>query len=92
MDKRCPLSLKNYPSSPCPEGKRAVDLAKKGKTGGCPFFVNDAEYCFCFFKYAADDGRSVPTHRIARMLMMDDIEVKRTIQSFRRRIGSLLDK
>ena len=51
MDSRCPRKLKKYPSEPCPEGKKAVDLAKKEKVGGCPFFVNDAESCFCFFKY-----------------------------------------
>ncbi len=92
MDSRCPRKLKKYPDEPCPEGKKAVDLTKKGKVGGCPFFINDAESCFCFFKYSIDDGRSVPTHRIARMLMMDDLEVKRMIQSFKRRIHSLLDK
>jgi TPP-dependent pyruvate/acetoin dehydrogenase alpha subunit len=92
MDSRCPIGAKNYPTTPCSEGKKAVDLAKKGKVGGCPYFINDAESCFCFFKFGTDDGRIIPTHRIARMLMMDDLEVKRIIQSFRRKIISLLDK
>lgn len=65
-----------------------MDLARQGKVGGCPFFIADAESNFCFFKYMADNGQSIPTHRIARLLMVDDNEVKRVIQSFRRRMSS----
>jgi hypothetical protein len=36
----------------------------------------------------ADNGQAVPTHRIARLLMIDDNEVKRVIQSFRRKMAS----
>jgi hypothetical protein len=65
-----------------------VDLARQGKQGGCPWYVADAESNYCFFKYMADNGQSIPTHRIARLLMVDDNEVKRVIQSFRRRMSS----
>jgi len=36
-----------------------------------------------------DDGREVPSHRVARLLMIDDAEVKRVIQSFRRKAAAL---
>lgn len=88
MDDRCPRKLTSLPCSACPEGRKAMDLARQGKQGGCPWFVADAEANFCFFKYMADNGQSILTHRIARLLMIDDNEVKRVIQSFRRRMSS----
>jgi len=63
--------------------------ARKGKIDGCPWFVADAESYYCFFRFMIDDGRNVPTHRIARLLMIDDSEVKRVIQSFRRKVPML---
>lgn len=86
MDQRCPRKLKEHPCAPCQEGKKAIDAARKGKVGGCPWFVSDSESNYCFFKYMDDDGRSIPTHRIARLQMIDDSEVKRVIQSFRRKV------
>jgi len=68
-----------------------MQASRKGETAGCPWFVADPESHYCFFRYMADDGRSVPTHRIARFLMIDDNEVKRVIQSFRRRVPSLFN-
>ena len=68
-----------------------MDAARKGKTEGCPWFVADPESHYCFFKLMSDDGHSVSTHRIARLLMIDDSEVKRVIQSFRRKVPSLFD-
>lgn len=91
MDKRCPRKLENFPEGPCSEGKKAMTAARKGEHGGCPWFVADAEASYCFFKYMADDGRSIPTHRIARLLMIDDSEVKRVIQSFRRKVPELFN-
>jgi hypothetical protein len=49
--------------------------------------VADAESNYCFFKYMADNGQTASTHRIARLLMMDDNEVKRVLQSFRRKMS-----
>lgn len=89
MDQRCPRKLGSLPCTACPEGRKAVDAARQGKTAGCPWFVADAESNYCWFKFMADDGQSVPTHRIARLLMIDDNEVKRVIQGFRRKIGTL---
>ena len=63
-----------------------MDLSRQGKQGGCPWFVADAESNYCFFKYMADNGGDMENHRIARLLMMDDNEVKRVIQSFRRKM------
>lgn len=92
MDKRCPRRLKTFPKTPCGWGKRHIDTLRKGRSGGhegCPWFIADAESNYCFFKYMHDDGRPIPTHRIARLLMIDDNEVKRVVQSFRRRISQL---
>src|SRR5262245_290560 len=89
MDARCPRKLKNLPDCPCPSGREAVDAARQGKKAGCEWFVADPESNYCFFKYMNDDGHSVPTHRVARLLLIDDNEVKRVIQSFRRRIAQL---
>jgi hypothetical protein len=65
--------------------------SRKGESGGCGWFVADAEYNYCFFKFMADDGRDVSTNRIARLLMIDDSEVKRVIQSFRRKVPTLFN-
>jgi|GEM_PF-4012316 len=89
MDKRCPRKLKNYPDSPCSEGKKAMESTRKGENQGCPWFVAEASSCYCFFKLMADDGRAIPAHRIAHLLMIDDSEVKRVIQSFRRKVPNL---
>jgi hypothetical protein len=89
MDARCPRKLAKLPCTACPEGRKAVDAARQGKKAGCDWFVADPEANFCFFKYMSDDGQAIPTHRIARLLMIDDNEVKRVIQSFRRKIVGL---
>jgi hypothetical protein len=89
MDPRCPRNLTRLPCQSCPEGRKAMDAARRGEVAGCPWFVADAESQYCFFKYMADNGQEMETHDIAPLLMMDDNEVKRVVQSFRRRIGSL---
>lgn len=89
MDARCPRKLKSLPCGSCPEGRKAVDLARQGKEGGCAWFIADAESHYCFFKYMADNGQSLQTQRIAHLLMVDDNEVKRLIQAFRRKIEVL---
>lgn len=91
MDERCPRKLKNLPCSSCPLGRAAVDAQRKGKSGGCAWFVADPESHYCFFKLMQDDGNALSTHRIARLLMIDDNEVKRTIQSFRRKVNILFN-
>jgi hypothetical protein len=84
FDPRCPRKLSSPPETACPEGKKAVDLARDGKHGGCPFFINDRESNFCFFKFMSDNGQQVDTATIARLLMMDDAEVKKIIAKFRK--------
>lgn len=88
MDPRCPLKRPTLPTAACPEGRKAVTLAKKAQHGGCPWFVADAESNFCFFKHLADHGHPLTTRQIARMLMIDDNEVKRVLQNFRRKTGA----
>lgn len=85
MDKRCPLNLTSLPTEPCPEGRKAVDLAKKGIEGGCPWFVADQESCYCCWKYLADNGRATPVPQVARLCMISDKEVKQTISKFKKK-------
>jgi hypothetical protein len=93
MDSRCPRKLSKTPCNACPEGKRAVDLARKGLEGGCPWFVADAESHYCFFKFMDDrgDGRPVKNSaKIARMLMMDDGQVKKVVSKFKKDFKDIL--
>lgn len=71
-----------------------MDLARDGKEGhgGCPWFINDPEANFCFFKYMADHGaREVEPTKIAAKLMIDDSEVKRIVQGFKKKAREVLD-
>lgn len=87
MDERCPRKLKSYPSCACPSGREAVSLSRKGKQGGCPWFVSDAASNYCFFKMMADDGKPIIPQRIAQLLMVDDNEVKKIVTNFRRTVS-----
>lgn len=87
MDKRCPRGLKCLPSKPCEQGREAVDAARQGKEGGCPWFVADRESNYCIWKYLADDGRPTDPAKIARLLMIDDSEVKKVVQAFKKKIN-----
>lgn len=91
MDKRCPRKLKALPSSPCSEGKRAVDAARNNEEGGCPWHVNDAGSYFCFFKYMHENPQPTDTSKIASLLMIDDNEVKKIVQAFRRKVQQNTD-
>lgn len=92
MDSRCPRKLKDTPCSACPMGKQAVDAARDGKEAGCPWFVNDAESHFCFFKFMNDNGpRSVSTPKIAQKLMLDEGEIKKIEKGFRKKAAEVLD-
>ena len=91
MDCRCPRRLKSLPDKACDQGREAVDLSRKGKIGGCPWFISDPEYHYCFFKLMDDDGFPMTTNRVSRMLMMDDTEVKRILQNVRRKLPDLID-
>jgi hypothetical protein len=86
LDKRCPRGLSQYPTEPCQEGKKAVDLARKGQTGGCPWYAADAESNYCFFSLMEQrgNGRPMPTPRIARVEMIDDTQVKKIVSNFRK--------
>lgn len=85
MDCRCPLKLKTLPTEPCSEGRKAVDAARKGYEGGCPWFVNDAESNYCVWKLLADEGRPMDTPKVARLCMISDKEVKQTITKFKKK-------
>jgi hypothetical protein len=69
-------------------------LRKDRKTGheGCPWFIADAESHYCFFKYMHDDGRPTPPNRVARLLLIDDNDVKRIVQAFRRNVSQFFGK
>jgi hypothetical protein len=92
MDSRCPRKLSSLPTTPCEEGRKAIDEARKGCQGGCPYFVADRESNYCVFKYLADNGnKPVQPHRIARLLMIDDAEVKRIINNFKKILKNIED-
>jgi len=86
MDKRCPRGLKCLPTEPCPEGRKAVDLARKGVEGGCPWAIADQESNYCVFKLLGEDGRPMDTAKVARLAMVDDSEVKKIISNFRKKV------
>jgi hypothetical protein len=48
--------------------------------------VNDAESGYCFFRYMAQEGRPVEPARIARLLMIDDDEVKDIVNKFKKTV------
>jgi hypothetical protein len=87
MDSRCPRQLKTTPNSPCTEGKRAVDAAKNGQDEGCAWFANDREANFCFFKFMELNGKAKDTAEIARVLLIDDSEVKKAVTKLRKHLA-----
>ena len=91
MDCRCPKKLSNLPEAPCNLGREAVDLARQGKEGGCPWFVADRESNYCFFKMMNDDGHPMLPHKIAQKLLIDDAEIKKIINNFRKKHLENLD-
>jgi hypothetical protein len=92
VDSRCPLKKKDYPTSPCSQGRKGVNCAKKGKEGGCPWFVASLESNFCFFSYLKDHGgRQMLAEKIAPLLMMGDEEVKSIITKFKAEASDHLD-
>ena len=84
MDSRCPKKLAGLPTEPCPEGRKAVDEARKGCEGGCPWFIADRESNYCYFKYMADNGRATEPAKISRLLLIDDAEVKQIMSKFKK--------
>ena len=93
MDSRCPLKLKNLPTEPCSKGREAINAAFKGEDPDqhCPWYINSAEHQFCFFKYMKDDGinHSTSTSKISQLLMLNDFEVKKIFQNFKRKYSML---
>lgn len=87
FDSRCPRKLKSAPQRDCQEGKKAVDLARNAKEGGCPYFIQDRESHYCFFLFMQQNGRPIDTAKIARLLLMDDEEVKKIISNFKKKIA-----
>lgn len=86
MDTRCIRKLKSLPTEPCPLGRQAVDAARKGQDAGCPWFCNDRESNYCCWRYLADNGRPTEPAKVARLLMIDDSDVKKAIQTFKKRV------
>ena len=79
----CPLKLKNLPTEPCSEGRKAVDAERKGETAGCSWFVADAESNYCFYAYMANNGNPDSSSKVARLLMIEESEVKKIEKAFR---------
>lgn len=83
MDNRCPRQLQNAPSSPCAEGRKGVDAARKGQEGGCAWFVADQEACYCVFKLLKNEGRPLSQAKVARLAMISENEVKAAEAKFK---------
>jgi hypothetical protein len=86
MDKRCPMRLKEYPTSFCPMAvirlKAIKGLEKfpteeeEAKLPGCSYSINHQQSCYCWFKYARDYlTKEVPYHEIAHLLNIPEDEV-----------------
>lgn len=69
-----------------------MDLARQGKEGGCPWFVADRESNYCFFKYVSDDNHPVTPQKIAQKLLIDDSEIKKIVNNFRKKSSEILDR
>lgn len=90
MDRRCPRGLKCLPDKPCSMGRKAVDASKDGQEAGCPWFVADRESNYCVWKYLADNGRPTAPAKVARLLHIDDSEVKTILNKFKKLAAPLL--
>lgn len=65
-----------------------MDANRRGEEGqGCPWAVADRESHYCFFKLMADDPRPMDTAKIARLLMIEDSEVKKILSNFKRNMN-----
>lgn len=86
MDARCPLKLKEYPTSFCPMAVLRLKALKRldatptekeeDRLPGCPYSINHQQSCYCFFKYARDYlAKEVPHYEIAHLLGISEEEV-----------------
>jgi hypothetical protein len=73
-------------------GKQAVDAARRGVEAGCEWFVADAESHYCFWRFLEDrgDGKPVPPAKIAAKLMIDDTQVKKVFDKFKKDFKEIL--
>jgi hypothetical protein len=92
MDHRCPLKRTSLPEKPCHHGRRAIDFARRGKKGGCPWFVASQESNYCFFALMEKEGnRPIESGRVASLLLIDDSEVKQITAKFKTMAAEHLD-
>lgn len=89
---RCPRKLMKTPETPCELGREAVNAAKDNKHGGCEFFVNDRESNYCFFKYLELHDEPKDPAEIARLLLIDDSEVKKIVSKCRKLLQAEMSK
>jgi hypothetical protein len=86
MDKRCPMMLKEYPTTFCPMAVIRLKAVKnleyfpseeeESKLPGCSYSINHQQSCYCWFKYARDYlTKDTPHHEIAHLLNIPEDEV-----------------
>lgn len=78
----CPRKLEKFPSSVCPLAVESIEAVKNGQFDKitCPFFVNDMQSNYCFWKFMDEDGEAIDSaRRIAQLNIMQESEVKEII-------------
>ena len=68
-----------------------MDLARQGKDGGCIWFVADSESNFCFFKFIQDNNHPITPNKIAQKLLIDDADIKKIVNNFRKKSREIIE-
>lgn len=80
----CPRKLDRLPTSNCPLAIESIEAIKAGQPDKvtCPFFCNDMQSNYCFWKFMHEDGEAIDSvRRIAQLNVMPEAEVKEVIAS-----------
>lgn len=86
MDSRCPMQLKEYPTTFCPMAVIRLKAVKSAESfpseeeeagmPGCDFAINHQQSCYCWFRYARDYlSRETSHYEIAHLLNIPEEEV-----------------
>jgi len=53
--------------------------------------VADREANFCFFKFIQDNNHPITPNKIAQKLLIDDAQVKKIVNNFRKKSREIID-
>jgi hypothetical protein len=84
---RCPLGLKEYPTTPCPMAIQRIKAIKyniiidEKNMPGCPWWILDSSSCYCFWYYinVFQKDKEANVSEIAASLMLSNEEVEEII-------------